>query len=217
MAAFTISNAPPRFPEGTSVSVYAYPPGTRVDETVAPAANNLGSSVTSATVTSGALAFTGLADNTRYLAYAQVSGVHRYVAFYTAVSAVLVGSELGYAEITAPFSTTNTAATDIPGLQITVQVGTRPIELRFHTDNINESASLGGSIMLVEDGTAKGQMCSQGAIVSPVQASRRLNPSSGSHTYKVQTRQGAAGTIAVAAGDGTGTNAGPAYLQAIQL
>src|SRR5689334_3561889 len=74
MASVTLRSSD-RLPVGTVVS--AYPAAGRVDG-AAPQA----SSVDTATVQSdGSLTFDGLLPSTRYVAYAQVDGQHRYVAF----------------------------------------------------------------------------------------------------------------------------------------
>lgn len=65
-----------RFPEGTSVAVYA---ANNKRDGAAPA----GSSVTSGSISGGAVTFTGLQSDTPYVAYASVSGEHRYVGFRT--------------------------------------------------------------------------------------------------------------------------------------
>lgn len=64
------------FPVGTSVQ--AHPVTGKVDG--APPST---AAVATATVTGTGLQFTGLADGTLYVAYAQVNGVHRYVGFTT--------------------------------------------------------------------------------------------------------------------------------------
>lgn len=76
-----LSSIADRFPVGTTV--YAYPrsnfPGTW-DRTGAP----VGASTTSAVVAGdGTVTFVGLEAETEYVAYAQVSGQHRYVGFTT--------------------------------------------------------------------------------------------------------------------------------------
>ena len=73
MASITV-NPSQSFPEGTVVGVYA-----RAAKN--PGGAPVGAQVTSATVTAGALAFTGLVLNTLYTAYALVSSQHRYVDF----------------------------------------------------------------------------------------------------------------------------------------
>jgi hypothetical protein len=63
------------FPVGTTVAVHPPVDGGRLDSPP------LTSPVTSAAVTAGGLTFTGLTDDTDYMAYAMVSGKHRYVRF----------------------------------------------------------------------------------------------------------------------------------------
>ena len=72
MASITV-NPSQSFPEGTVVGVYA--------RAANPGGAPVGAQVTSATVTAGALAFTGLVLNTLYTAYALVGSQHRYVDF----------------------------------------------------------------------------------------------------------------------------------------
>src|SRR5438477_13198153 len=68
-----------QFPESTSVG--AYPRSAWGPEGVIGAPT--GSATNTQTVTGGVLAFTGLANNTDYVAYAQVGGVDRYRRFST--------------------------------------------------------------------------------------------------------------------------------------
>jgi hypothetical protein len=75
MSSFTLRGT---FPEGTSVGVYAVaetlPPGD-------PAGAPPGSAVTSGTVSSGTVTFSGLTQDAEYYAAAQVGGVWKYVRF----------------------------------------------------------------------------------------------------------------------------------------
>ena len=73
-----------RFPAGTSVSAYALPPGAFIPKGIAPP-GSFGAAVATASVaTDGSLTFSGLLDELDYVAYASVSGTHRYVKFRTA-------------------------------------------------------------------------------------------------------------------------------------
>jgi hypothetical protein len=66
------------FPVGTTV--YAYPLSNWTTGQRPPSGAPVGSSTTSAAVAAnGSVTFTGLADDTWYVAYAQVSSAHRYV------------------------------------------------------------------------------------------------------------------------------------------
>jgi hypothetical protein len=112
MASVTLNGE--RFPAGTSVSAY-----TRADFPAMPVVPSGVPSgpvaVSTATVgTDGTLTFTGLADDTKYVAYAQVSGQDRYVQFR---SAPLVGSGsggvVGVLDVSvAPYLADRTGATD---------------------------------------------------------------------------------------------------------
>src|SRR5436190_3012462 len=82
-----------QFPEGTSVG--AYPRSAWGPEGVIGAPS--GSATNTQTVTNGLLAFTGLADNTDYVAYAQVSGQDRYRRFSTREGQLSSGSSSGTA------------------------------------------------------------------------------------------------------------------------
>lgn len=78
------------FPVGTSVAAYplANWPTAQRPPTGAP----VGSSAASGTVqANGVVTFTGLADATNYVAYAQVSGVHRYIRFRTPAASTAAG------------------------------------------------------------------------------------------------------------------------------
>ncbi len=77
MASFTITSCADVFPVGTSVGAY-------LARYRLSGSSPSGSAAATATVASnGSLAFTGLADDTEYVAYASVSGQHRYRSFQT--------------------------------------------------------------------------------------------------------------------------------------
>jgi hypothetical protein len=80
MATATLSSVADKFPVGTTVTVYPlsnWPTGAQP-----PAGAPIGSSATTAVVASaGSLAFTGLTEDTRYVATASVGGTYRYVHF----------------------------------------------------------------------------------------------------------------------------------------
>lgn len=77
MASFTLSSCADVFPVGTTVG--AYPARYRLD-----GSSPSGSATTTAVVaSSGSLAFTGLANDTDYVAYALVGGSHKYRGFQT--------------------------------------------------------------------------------------------------------------------------------------
>ncbi len=101
------------FPAGTTVSVYALAnPSSPPPDAVPP-----GAVVTTAVVASdGSLTFTGLADDTRYWAYAQVSSDDRTVGFRTD-SAALSGTAVVAVERTFTETTgagVYTGTVDVP-------------------------------------------------------------------------------------------------------
>jgi hypothetical protein len=119
MAGATISPSQ-KFPESTSVAVYpiaAKMPGR------APA----GSSITSASVTAGLLTFTGLVLNTKYTAYALVSGEHRYVDFAVAqsdVAAKRAQGEVGIRLVEVTVDLPSIGANAVADVNVPVPAGT---------------------------------------------------------------------------------------------
>lgn len=87
MASATINSD--RFPVGTSVSAYKRSDFPGVPEVPSGAPSGLVAVSTATVASDGSLTFSGLADDTKYAAYASVSGQDRYVFFR---SAPLVGS-----------------------------------------------------------------------------------------------------------------------------
>lgn len=83
MANFNLQG-PPQFPVGTSVAAYPVSNWNGAEITGTPVGSATDTKTVSAT---GVAAFTGLAANTRYVAYAQVSSQDRYVRFSTSVDA----------------------------------------------------------------------------------------------------------------------------------
>lgn len=92
MASFTLTR-PDVFPDSTSVGAYPRSNWTTVDRIKGPTGAGVGSATSSASVSSGSVTFTGLADNTDYYAVGQVSSVYYYVRFKTPpLPTVLSGS-----------------------------------------------------------------------------------------------------------------------------
>lgn len=212
MASFSL-NASGTFTDGTSVGAYLRSQWGVEGLTGAPT----GGAVASGTVSGGTVAFTGLADSTEYIAYA--SSPNRYERFRTAAGPTSdSGQELGYAEITSNFTTsTQSAATDVTGLTITVTVGARPIFVEFFTSQFfHSAASAAPSLRLLEDGAivqvANSSLPTAGGG-PPSHMRVRRAPAAGSHTYKVQVFQGASpvGTITVQGGA-----TAPAFIRAIE-
>ena len=78
---FTLSS-PQKFPTGTVVGAYVEPAPNWIDEN--PAGAPPGGQVATATVAAnGTATFANLADNQRFVAYANVAGVDQYETFET--------------------------------------------------------------------------------------------------------------------------------------
>ena len=109
------------FPAATTV--YAYPlahPGVAPPEGVPP-----GTATTSAAVSSaGVLTFTGLDDNTRYWAYAEVSSDHRTIGFKTAPA-----SESGTAIVSAERTFTETTGAGVYTGSVDIPAGATLIDI----------------------------------------------------------------------------------------
>jgi hypothetical protein len=78
-ASFTISDAATRFPAGTTVGAYPW----SQDQPPSSGEPPVAATTTAVVAAGGSLAFSGLAQATRYLAAASVGGTWRYVSFTT--------------------------------------------------------------------------------------------------------------------------------------
>lgn len=122
--------------------------------------------------------------------------------------------ELGYAEITAEVTQTGVGNTDVPGLSVTVTVGTRPIVVEIGGTALHLSSASGIGGLTIKEGSTN--LASFSSVLSttylPVARKVRLAPSAGSHTYKVNIAQITAGnTILTAAADN------PAYIHVYEV
>ncbi len=126
-----------------------------------------------------------------------------------------VTSELAYAELTAPLplSAANTEASPITVVASPAVTfnGTTPVVVDFFMPAVAPGAAAGNAIQawLYQDGVSLGRLlyvqnAAAGNLITPVHASRRLTPSSGSHSYAVGAAAvGANGNMYCGAG-GTG-------------
>ncbi len=160
-------------------------------------------------------------DTSTPLTAAALEDLETRLATYTdAVGAG--GVELGYAQTTSNFVTTSTVLTDVTSLSTTVTVGSRPIVVIFYADGANTTAAFGFTAMLNMDGSSIGAIGgglynSSSAIVTTINARRRLTPSAGSHTFKIQVKNNSAGTLTLTAGAGTSTNNAPMFIQVLGI
>ncbi len=128
------------------------------------------------------------------------------------------GIELGYQTNGTTFTTTSTAATgvDVTALSVSVVVGSRPIDVHVRADAI--SATGIGILFLNEDGTNIGVIAGvTGGDAFPLSAWRRLQPSAGSHTYKIRARNQGAGTVTITADAGTANLNSPMAIQVLEV
>ena len=126
------------------------------------------------------------------------------------------GSELGYAERTSDYTTTATALADVPGLSITVTVGSDPIVVQFFSGQVKHSA-VGGlvALQIVDENNTiimSGFHSASAANESdPFILRRRLAATPGTHTYRVQAATSSFGTAGTSTISGGATN--PSYIQ----
>lgn len=124
------------------------------------------------------------------------------------------GVELGYAAITANVTQTGAGNVDVPGLSVTVTVGSRPIIVQVGASGLaNSSASGVGGLQIKESTTVLASMSViLTALTFPVFRSVRLAPSAGSHTYKVNLSQLVTGNATLSA-----ASTDPAFIQVIEI
>lgn len=132
------------------------------------------------------------------------------------VAVRLEGRELGYAEITSNVVQTGAGSQDVAGLSITVEVGDRPIRLEFGCGALSNSLAAGlTSISLMEGAvvlaSANAGLAAAGTNYTITRAVR-LNPSPGTHTYKINLAQVTSGNCTLGASATT-----PAYITAIEV
>ncbi len=128
--------------------------------------------------------------------------------------------ELGYQSNGTAFTTASSAVTgiDVTAMSVTVTVAARPIDVRIRADSWNSSAGFGGELILREDGVNIGDMATcLGDNFTVLQASRRLAPAAGSHTYSIRARNQSPGTLTITAGAGTAQASSPMAIQVIEV
>lgn len=133
------------------------------------------------------------------------------------------GTELGYAESTTTFSQASAVQNqdyDVTGLSVTVTVGSRPINVRAYLPTLtNSGASLNLTVALYEgatqlQATSKLAPATAGGGAGDAKPEVRLNPSAGSHTYKVTIRTASAGAPTISSVVPTGT---AAFIQVVEV
>lgn len=105
--------------------------------------------------------------------------------------------ELGYAQITTTPSASPDAVTDIPGLSVTVTVGTRPIWVEFAAELQHTTAGQNFVFLHLYEGSTAIQYALQDSALSgrgmTLSKGIRLTPTAGTHTYKLRTQASGGG------------------------
>ena len=131
------------------------------------------------------------------------------------------GRELGATILATSFNSGNAADTafhDVPGMQVTVTVGARPIKVTFNGSVAFQMGTSAAAIRRVNlqlvDADTSTVLTNQAWTVKPtatsetwylpVTVSKRLAPAAGVHTYKLQYAVNVAGAIVIISGSDLG-------------
>lgn len=123
----------------------------------------------------------------------------------------VAGSTLGYAQITANATTTNTTVTAVSGLSVTVTIpsGGRRVKITAFAGGITQSAASGVVEFTLWDGVVgSGTQIGLSSITAPAASFQEPGvciavpsvPSAGSKTYNVGFRSATPGTSTIVAG-----------------
>lgn len=129
--------------------------------------------------------------------------------------------ELGYAEITANFATTSTSLTDVTGLDVDVEVGTRPVIVVFSAGYLTASDVTGAELAIC-DGSNNvlariKRLFGDANEGFEVHRWARHNPGPGEQTYKIRLRVPVAGTATIGADAPPHTTYGPASIHVLEV
>lgn len=147
-------------------------------------------------------------DNSTYFATDQNSGtVYRMVAGVWQKQSPgldeVAGVELGYAELTTTQTVSAHTISDLPTpLSTTVTVGTRPIRIIVYAPQCYMTTAATALNLVIAEGATVHEATNittvnwgVNNILPPIWVSRRLTPSAGTHTYKVQAYTGGTGVL----------------------
>jgi hypothetical protein len=114
------------------------------------------------------------------------------------------GTELGYAEITSPFSTSSGSYVDVTGLSLSLMVGERPVMIEFGGQIHNSTANCFAVVGLIANGVevGSGSFLSTAAQYGTMTRRARvsgLTPGS-NYTFKLQLKQISGGTADIFGG-----------------
>lgn len=135
-------------------------------------------------------------------------------ALLVAQETAAAGIELGYAETTAALGQTGAGSTDVPGLTLSVTIGSRPVVVRVGASGIYNSSASGITQLKIMEGATTLAACTSSltTVVMPAYRDVRLTPTAGAHTYKVQLTQLITGNSQMSAGA-----TDPAYIQVLEV
>jgi hypothetical protein len=126
------------------------------------------------------------------------------------------GVELGYAENTGDFTTASASPIDVTGLSTTVVVGIRPVIVEFGCSAVSNNTLNAYVFMYLMEGATQIGFGGAGGTAANAQwpgyLRRRLAPTPGSHTYKVQVAAFGGGTAKIAA-----TATSPSWIQVTEI
>lgn len=218
----------------------ALPPGT-VYPTGTPAAGSVptydavtGTTVWTAPAGGGAVATDAIWDAAGDLAVGSGANTAVRLAKGTALQVLRVNSgatalewaaasggpsELGYVQITANVTTTSTSYVDVPGLSVTVTIGSRPLIVEAWCLGMWHSGANNLSRLRLYDATAAAEIAygdsrsiATANSSSPRHVIARVTPAAGTRTYKAQIQSVDAGTTTLGA-----TATSPAFLRVTEV
>lgn len=126
-------------------------------------------------------------------------------------------TELGYAQITSDVTQTGFGSLDVPGLSVTVTVGSRPVKVIFDAQGVTNTSANGVGTVDIYEGASKLANVTVSNIsvaslnVAAAHREHRMAPSSGSHTYKIRLSSLVGNTTIKAAADS------PAFIQVVEI
>lgn len=100
--------------------------------------------------------------------------------------------ELGYTQITSNQTTNSSTFVDVPGLSVTVTIGSRPVKITLWTSAFDSNTVNGGrNVLQIYDDTAGAEVAeancmNYGGNASECTVIARVHPAAGSRTYKAR-------------------------------
>lgn len=134
-------------------------------------------------------------------------------------SVAAAGVQLDRASITSDATRASTTFADISGLSVTVDVGARPVEIKFSAGAISNNAANAGVAVKILRGTSFvggfQTFFTSANVAIPVTRIVSDSPAAGNYTYKAQLATVFSGTATVKAD--SATSYGPASLSVVEV